>query len=127
MLELVTETLRNMFRRSATYKFPLEDRPASPDYRGKHAVDIQKCIGCRLCALDCPAYAIEMAPNPSSKPREYPVIDFGKCVFCYQCVRVCPVNAYVTSNTYKLASFSKEKLIDDVLTRNVSDKVEGER
>ena len=125
MLELVAETLRNLFKRSATYKFPREDRPASTDYRGQQVVDIRKCIGCRLCAIDCPAYAIEMAPNPSGKPKEYPVIDFGKCVFCYQCVRVCPVVAYVTSNLYRLASFDKEKLINDVLKTEVSESAEG--
>jgi NADH-quinone oxidoreductase subunit I len=68
-----------------------------------------------------------MTPNPSGKPKEYPVIDFGKCVFCYQCVRVCPVNAYVTSNIYKLASFDKEKLINDVLRTSVSESAEGGR
>ena len=124
MLELVAETLRNLFKKSATYKFPFEDRPASPDYRGKQVVDIQKCTGCRLCATDCPAYAIEMVPNPSGKPKEYPVVDFGKCVFCYQCVRVCPVNAYVTSGTYRLAAFDKEKLINDVLKTSVSESSE---
>lgn len=124
MLEFVGEVLRNLFKRSATYKFPLEDRPASSDFRGKQTVNIQKCTGCRLCAIDCPAYAIEMKPNPAGKPKEYPVIDFGKCVFCYQCVRVCPVDAYVTSNDYKLASFDKEKLINDVLKTNVSESHE---
>jgi NADH-quinone oxidoreductase subunit I len=121
MLELVAETLRNLFKKPATYKFPLEERPASPDYRGKQTVDIKKCIGCKLCAIDCPAYAIEMTPNPSGKPKDYPVIDFGKCVFCYQCVRVCPVDAYITSNLYRLASFDKQKLISDVLKTSVSE------
>jgi NADH-quinone oxidoreductase subunit I len=127
MLELVKETLKNLFKRPATYKFPLEDRPASSDYRGKQVVDIKKCIGCRLCAIDCPAYAIEMTPNPSGKPKEYPVVDFGKCVFCYQCVRVCPVDAYVTSNTYRLASFNKESLISDVLKTSASETAKGGR
>ncbi len=67
-----------------------------------------------------------MTPNPSGKPKEYPVIDFGKCVFCYQFVRVCPVNAYVTSATYDLASFDKEKLINDVLKTSVSESTKGE-
>ncbi len=127
MLELVKETLRNLFKRSSTYKFPLEDRPASADYRGKQVVDINKCIGCKLCAIDCPAYAITMTPNPSGKPKEYPVVDFGRCVLCYQCVRVCPVDAYVTSNNYKLASFDKESLISDVLKPSASESAKGGR
>ena len=114
MLKLFTETIKNLFRRPATYKFPREDRLAQSDYRGMQVVDLKKCISCRLCAFDCPAYAIEMKVNPSNN-KLYPVTDFGKCVFCYQCVRVCPVDAYVTSNIYKLASFDKESLIKDVL------------
>lgn len=114
MLKLFTETLKNFLRRPVTYKFPREDRPAQQDYRGLQVVDLNKCTGCTLCALDCPAYAIEMKLNPANK-KKYPVTDFGKCVFCYQCVQVCPVDAYITSNTYKLASFEKEKLIRDAL------------
>ena len=114
MLKLFVETMKNLFKRPVTYKFPREDRPAPQDYRGMQVVDIKKCISCRLCAFDCPAYAIEMKLNPATK-KEYPVTDFGKCVFCYQCVKVCPVDAYVTSNIYKLASFDKESLIKDVL------------
>jgi NADH-quinone oxidoreductase subunit I len=114
MVKLFTETLRNFFKKPVTYKFPLEARPASPDFRGMQVVDIKKCISCRLCALDCPADAIEMALNRETK-KEYPVVDFGRCVFCYQCVRVCPVSAYVTSNKYDLATFDKKTLIKDVL------------
>lgn len=122
MVKLFTETLKNFFKKPVTYRFPLEARPASPDYRGMQVVDIKKCISCRLCALDCPANAIEMKLNPATK-KEYPVVDFARCVFCYQCVRVCPVSAYVTSSKYDLASFDKKALIKDVLnpeTKNPS-------
>ena len=114
MVKPFVETLKNVFKKPATYRFPLEARPASPDYRGMQVVDIKKCISCRLCAFDCPANAIEMVVNPATS-KVYPVVDFGRCVFCYQCVRVCPVSAYVTSNKYDLATFDKKALISDVL------------
>ncbi|MDQ1281439.1 MAG: NADH-quinone oxidoreductase subunit [Thermoproteota archaeon] len=61
-----------------------------------------------------------MTLNPAAeKYKYYPVVDFGKCVFCYQCVRVCPTQAYVTSNMYNLASFAREKIIKDVLKKDI--------
>jgi NADH-quinone oxidoreductase subunit I len=120
MLKLFTEIMKNLFKRPATYEFPREDRPAQSDYRGMQILDFEKCTGCKLCAIDCPAYAIEMKTSPANN-KLYPVTDFGKCVFCYQCVRVCPVKAYVASNIYKLASFEKEALIKDVLKATSSE------
>jgi len=114
MLRLLTETLKNLIRKPATYKFPLVELPMLAEFRGAHAVDLAKCNGCSLCALDCPAAAIEMKLNPSTKKR-YPVIDFGRCVFCYQCVVVCPVNAYIKGTFYDLATIKKEELVSDAL------------
>jgi NADH-quinone oxidoreductase subunit I len=125
MLKMLSETVKNFFRRPVTYNFPLEDRSAQPEYRGKQVVDLKKCISCRLCAFDCPAYAIEMKLNPANN-KVYPVTDFGKCVFCYQCVQVCPTKAYIISNIYKLASFDKESLINDVLM-NAGNSQEAEK
>ena len=46
-----------------------------------------ECIGCTICAQNCPADAIAM------KPYEKHEIDSAKCVRCGTCKSVCPADA----------------------------------
>ncbi len=48
------------------------------------------CIGCTLCAQDCPVDAIAF------KPHEKHVVDNELCIKCDGCRQVCPENAVIT-------------------------------
>jgi len=48
------------------------------------------CIGCTLCAQECPADAIAFTPH------EKHVIDTEKCIKCDGCRQVCPEDAVIT-------------------------------
>ncbi len=113
-MKLLLEALRNVFRKPATIEYPRVATPIEPSSRGRHFADLRKCIGCSLCAIECPSKVITMKKLPDElKPPHnkrglYPVINYLGCIFCYRCVSVCPVKAYITTDEYRLATDSVE-------------------
>ena len=116
---VLKEVIKNLFSKPATIEYPKEKTIIEPDARGRHYADLQKCIGCSLCMIECPTKAITMEKIPEGyeKPKKnpkgmYPVINYLKCIFCYRCVTMCPTLAYVTTPEYRLATekpiFSRE-------------------
>ncbi|MEZ0394706.1 MAG: 4Fe-4S binding protein [Desulfurococcaceae archaeon] len=113
-LKLAGLAFRNLVSRAATLQYPREPADVEEGFRGAHYVDLMKCTGCSLCAIECPADAIKMAKIPegvaTSKAnvrRLYPLINYGRCVFCYRCVAVCPFNAFVVTNRFELSGPSR--------------------
>ena len=69
-------TLKHMFKKNNTIKYPEEQRVFAPVYRGMHVLKRdeegrENCTACGLCAVACPAEAIIMEAGERKKGEEH--------------------------------------------------------
>ncbi len=119
-------TLGHLFKKPVTVLYPEEKVDIKPRFRGRHHLlkhpdsELEKCIGCSLCAAACPAYAIyveaeENDPNdPTSAGERYAKIyeiNMLRCIFCGLCEEACPTGAIVLGHEFELADFRYQDFI----------------
>lgn len=74
---------------SLALPFLITDKPKSPA-----TVTLDNCVGCTLCAKDCPYEAIYMVPrNDGSKYKQLAVVIDQRCSECGLCVGACAFKA----------------------------------
>ncbi len=126
MLKGLRLTGRYFFARKITIQYPEEKTPASPRFRGLHALrrypnGEERCIACKLCEAVCPALAIniesEVREDGSRRTTRYD-IDLTKCIFCGFCEESCPVDSIVETHIHEYHGeqrgdllFTKEMLL----------------
>jgi len=128
-------TGRYTFKRKITIQYPEEKTPASPRFRGLHALrrypnGEERCIACKLCEAVCPALAItiesEQRADGTRRTTRYD-IDLTKCIFCGFCEESCPVDSIVETH---IAEYHGERRGDLVYTKEmllaVGDRYEKE-
>ncbi len=102
-------TGRYLFRRKFTIRYPEEQTPKSPRFRGLHALrrypnGEERCIGCKLCEAVCPALAItidtELRADGTRRTTRYD-IDLFKCIYCGFCEESCPVDSIVETDIHE--------------------------
>ncbi len=110
---MIPMLLGKLKEKPVTVMYPAEKLTPAPGIRGKIKFDYDKCIGCSMCARDCPTGACYMVdiPNPVDKKKKTPEFDLDKCAFCGQCEESCPKDAISFTPEYELAHFKKGELI----------------
>ena len=122
LLKGLALTGRYMFSRKITIQYPEEKTPASPRFRGLHALrrypnGEERCIACKLCEAICPAQAITIEAGPrrndgTRRATRYD-IDMVKCIYCGLCQEACPVDAIVEGPNFEFATETREELYYD--------------
>lgn len=116
---------KHAFKKPTTIRYPEEKRSLPIVSRGRHYLTKwpdgkERCVGCELCAIVCPAQAIYVKPA-ENKPGECHShgeryakdfqINMTRCIYCGLCEEACPTGAIVLSNEYELSGYTRESLI----------------
>ena len=127
-------TLKHSVRKTETVQYPEVKKAIAPTYRGRHRLhkttmdvngtskEVERCIGCHLCAAACPSKAIYVEAadndpkNPNSPGERFAVhyeINMLRCIFCGFCEEACPVDAIVEGPNAEFAVENREELLYD--------------
>lgn len=112
-------TLKHFTGQKSTFFYPEEKLPMTERFRGGHLlVDGYKCIGCQLCAIQCPNKALKLTvvtdENKKRHIQRY-VHHMGRCMYCDLCIEGCPVKAISWDKNYAISTWFKDDLEHDCL------------
>lgn len=105
------EVSRHLLRKRATILYPFKERelvPLPKGYRGKISFNRDLCVGCTLCAKDCPSNACEITKDERGNR---PVFHLDRCCFCGQCEETCPRRAITLTTEFELAAYDRSALV----------------
>jgi NADH-quinone oxidoreductase subunit I len=137
----VVITIKHLFRRKATIKYPEKEREISDIWRGQHVLKrdekgAERCTACGLCAVACPAEAITMTAGERKKGEEnlyreekYATtyeINMLRCIFCGLCEEACPKEAIFLTDRLVTTDYSRGEFIygKDKLVEKVNERID---
>lgn len=109
IVTMLWDVVRSLGKRPFTQPYPQEKQPAPERLRGKLHYDPEKCTGCCLCSLECPANALELITLDKKEKRFVMRYHLDRCTYCAQCVQNCRFGCLAMSpDEWELAATTKE-------------------
>ncbi|CAN5541594.1 NADH-quinone oxidoreductase subunit I [soil metagenome] len=137
----VVITIKHLFKKAATIKYPETKREISEIWRGQHVLKrddkgAERCTACGLCAVACPAEAITMVAAERNKGEENLYreekyastyeINMLRCIFCGLCEEACPKEAIFLTDRIIETDYAREGFVfgKDKLVEPVNERID---
>jgi ech hydrogenase subunit F len=105
MMFMTPHILKNLFQKSATRMYPLEQREPFERARGELAIAVEDCIFCGACARKCPSQCITVDKKTATW-----TLDPMACICCGICVAACPKDCLRQELVYRRPCTAREEI-----------------